>query len=211
MKSSPKNSLRSLGDRTLIWGPYKRLKAGVYEFECLIEPLTEELKIRYDIAVDSGRRLLCAGMLSLKRERAPEIQLANRRRRRVSSNFGFMAADEAFETKPFRFLGLRLVRQGVFRAPHQSEAMALLAHLSGIQTAQRLHNRSAVMKHAPTAPVVISPFANERVRQWPVIALSRSDRDHLANAWVPGHHHGHAQPAGRGQRPCPRAPVELGS
>ena len=126
------DSMRSLGSRTLIWGPYKGLKAGVYEFECIIEPLREGSKIRYDIAVDSGRRLLCAGMLSLKQEEHPKFNLQIDED--VSQfEFRLYGGDGALETKPFRFLGLRLVRQGVFRAPHQSEAMALLAHLSGIR------------------------------------------------------------------------------
>src|SRR5208337_3895730 len=126
------DSIRSLGRRTLIWGPYKGLKAGAYEFECIIEPLTEESKIRYDIAVDSGRRLLCAGMLSLKPNEHPKFNLQIDED--VSQfEFRLYGGDEEHETKPFRFLGLRLVRQGVFRAPHQSEAMALLAHLSGIR------------------------------------------------------------------------------
>ena len=34
-----------------------------------------------------------------------------------------------FEVKPFRFMGLRLVRQSAIRGVHQTEAMTLLAHL----------------------------------------------------------------------------------
>lgn len=125
-------SVNSFGDQTLIWGPYSNLRAGVYEFECLIEALTEESRIRYDIAVDSGTRKLCAGSLSLKRGQYPKFSL------QIDESFDkfefrLYSGGQSFETKPFRFLGLRFVRQGVFRAPHQSEAMALLAHLSGLR------------------------------------------------------------------------------
>ncbi len=32
------------GNRTVLWGPYQELKPGHYTFECLIEPLAEELR-----------------------------------------------------------------------------------------------------------------------------------------------------------------------
>jgi hypothetical protein len=125
-------SLGSFGGRSLIWGPYSSLKPGAYEFECLIEPLGEESSIRYDIAVDSGRRKLCAGFLSLRRDEHPKFCL------QIDENldrfeFRLYRRIRAVETKPFRFLGLRYVRQGVFRAMHQSEAMALLAHLAALR------------------------------------------------------------------------------
>ena len=126
------DSLRAFGDKALIWGPYSSLKPGVYEFECLIEPLSEELSIGYDIAVDAGRRKLCAGVVSLKRNEHPKFSL------QIGESidrfeFRLYRAGKPFQTKPFRFLGLRYVRQGVFRAPHQSEAMALLAHLAAFR------------------------------------------------------------------------------
>jgi hypothetical protein len=34
-----------------------------------------------------------------------------------------------FESKPFRFMGVRFVRQAVVRGVHQTEGMSLLAHL----------------------------------------------------------------------------------
>jgi hypothetical protein len=41
-----------------------------------------------------------------------------------------------FEAKPFRFAGIRVARQAAIRGIHQTEAMALLAHLVRL----RLHN-----------------------------------------------------------------------
>lgn len=126
------DSSRAFGERALIWGPYSNLKPGVYEFECLIEPLSEESHVRYDIAVDLGRRKLCAGVLSLRRDEHPKFSL------QIDESidlfeFRLYRGGDSFETKPFRFLGLRLVRQGSFRAAHQSEAMALLAHLAALR------------------------------------------------------------------------------
>jgi hypothetical protein len=115
----------------LIWGPYETLKAGSYRFECLIEPLGEEARIKYDIAADMGRRKLCAGVLCLRRGQYPQFDL------RIDDDIEHfelrLYGDPPFDGKPFRFLGLRFIRQGAFRAVHQSEAMALLAHLAALR------------------------------------------------------------------------------
>ncbi len=113
--------------RTLLWGPYQDLKPGRYAFECLIEPLTEDFDIAFDIAGNSGTRTVAAGMLRVARSGRPRLELDVVER---LSQFEFrLYAGPALDVKPFRFLGLRYVRPGVIRGVHQAEGMALLAHL----------------------------------------------------------------------------------
>jgi hypothetical protein len=111
---------------TAIWGPYKPLKPGHYRFECLIEPLGQDFDAIFDVAADSGRDILTRGTLRVSR-RHPEIVLDLGR---LYEAFEFrLYARSGYELQPFRFFGLRFVRSGAVRGPHQSEAMALLAHL----------------------------------------------------------------------------------
>jgi hypothetical protein len=113
--------------RTLIWGPYQELKPGRYQLDVLIEPLAGAFEIPFDIVWDSGRRTLTAGVLKVRRDGYPKVALDVEER---IPAFEFrLLASPAFEIKPFRFLGVRYLRPGVVRGPHQSEAMALLARL----------------------------------------------------------------------------------
>jgi hypothetical protein len=112
---------------TAIWGPYKPLKPGHYRFECLIEPLGEDFDAVFDVAADWGRDILTRGMLPISRQKHPEIVLDLER---PCEAFEFrLYARSGYELQPFRFFGLRFVRSGAVRGPHQSEAMALLSHL----------------------------------------------------------------------------------
>ncbi len=113
--------------RDIVWGPYGELKPGRYQFECLIEPLADDFEIAFDIVTDSGTRTIVAGVLQIARDRHPALDFQLNER---LQSFEFrLVASPAFEVKPFRFLGLRFVRPSVIRGVHQSEAMALLAHL----------------------------------------------------------------------------------
>jgi hypothetical protein len=113
--------------QALIWGPYRDFRPGRYEFECLIEPLGEEFEVPFDIVTDSASRTLHAGILPICPGQHPRLDLL------VDENvrgleFRFIG-NAMFELKPFRFLGIRFVRQSVVRGLHQKEAMTLLAHL----------------------------------------------------------------------------------
>jgi hypothetical protein len=120
--------------QSLIWGPYQDLKPGRYELECLIEPLDEEFEVPFDIVTDTGTQTLHAGILPVRYGRHPHLDLLFSEKIR---NFEFRIIGNATpELKPFRFMGVRFVRQGVFRGLHQAEAMSLLAHLVRL----RLHN-----------------------------------------------------------------------
>ncbi len=118
---------RPADNQTLLWGPYQELKPGRYTFECLIEPLREDFDIAFDIAIDSGTKIVAAGMLRVAKGGHPRLELQVVER---ISQFEFrLYFGPSFDVKPFRFLGLRYVRPGVIRGVHQAEAMALLAHL----------------------------------------------------------------------------------
>jgi hypothetical protein len=113
--------------QSLIWGPYQDLKPGRYEFECLIEPLAEEFELPFDIVADQASHAISAGILPIKHGQYPRIDFL------ISDkvqHFEFRIFDAAmFEAKPFRFMGVRFVRQAIIRGVHQSEGMSLLAHL----------------------------------------------------------------------------------
>ncbi len=113
--------------RAIIWGPYQELRPGRYQFECLIEPLAEDFEIPFDIVRDSGSRTVAAGLLQIERGRHPRLDLQVDER---VPEFEFrLVGSPKLEVKPFRFMGLRYLRPSVMRGAHQSEAMALLAHL----------------------------------------------------------------------------------
>jgi hypothetical protein len=113
--------------QSLIWGPYQDLKPGRYEFECLIEPLAEEFELPFDIVTDKASRTINAGILPIKHRQYPRFDFLISEK---IQNFEFRIIGAAmFESKPFRFMGVRFVRQAVIRGVHQTEAMSLLAHL----------------------------------------------------------------------------------
>ncbi len=117
--------------RSIIWGPYLALRPGRYEFECLIEPLAEDFEIAFDIVRDLGSRTVTAGVLRIERDRRPRLDLQVDER---IMEFEFrLIGSPALEVKPFRFMGLRYLRPSVIRGAHQSEAMALLAHLVALR------------------------------------------------------------------------------
>jgi hypothetical protein len=121
----------------LIWGPYHDLKPGRYEFECLIEPLTEEFELSFDIVTDDAFRTIHVGVLPICKGRNPHLNLLINERIR---HFEFRIIGNAmFVLKPFRFMGIRFVRQAIIRGVHQSEGMSLLAHLVRL----RLYNAYA--------------------------------------------------------------------
>jgi hypothetical protein len=119
---------------TLIWGPYRSLKPGRYQFECLIDPLSEEFEVPFDIVCEAGSRTIFAGILSVCRGSYPhfDFMVDNNIDRFELRIFG----NATFEVRPLRFMGIRFVRQSVIRGVHQTEAMVLLAHLLRL----RLHN-----------------------------------------------------------------------
>ena len=120
-------SFRTEDNQTLLWGPYQELRPGHYTFECLIEPLTEDFDIAFDIVKDSGTKIVAAGVLRVGRNQHPHLELLVVER---ILQFEFrLFVGPAFDVKAFRFLGLRYVRPGVIRGVHQLESMALLAHL----------------------------------------------------------------------------------
>jgi hypothetical protein len=114
-------------NRAVIWGPYQELAPGRYRIECLIEPLEDDFDVAFDVTADTGKRKLLKGTLPVRRAIYPAVVLALAER---VEKFEFrILGTGKLELKPFRFLGVRLVRQGVNRGIHQSEAMTLLAHL----------------------------------------------------------------------------------
>ena len=116
---------------TAIWGPYKALKAGHFRFECLIEAVAEEFDVGFDIATNSGQDILAAGSIHVGQRGYPEFALEVDR---SYDTFEFrLLVRQGSELPLFRFFGLRLVHAGVMRGQHQSEAMALLAHLTGMR------------------------------------------------------------------------------
>ncbi len=112
--------------RSVIWGPYHSLPSGHYQFECLIEPLGKDFDTGFDIACDAGRRIVVAGPLAVRRGVHPVIAFSVENKI-DSFEFRINGGDRGLE--PFRFLGVRYVRQGPIRGVHQTEAMALLARL----------------------------------------------------------------------------------
>jgi hypothetical protein len=122
---------------SLIWGPYQDLKPGRYEFECLIEPLAEEFELPFDIVTDQATRTISAGILPIKHGCYPRFDFLISEK---VQHFEFRIFGAAtFESKGFRFMGVRFVRQAIIRGVHQSEGMSLLAHLVRL----RLHNAYA--------------------------------------------------------------------
>jgi hypothetical protein len=118
---------RSEGWRTIVWGPYLELKPGQYVFECLMEPLADSFDAPYDIVFDKGRQVLSSGVLAISRERRPQIHVHVEKR---IDEFEFrLLGMPGYDLQPFRFFGLRYVRPSIIRGVHQSEGMALLAHL----------------------------------------------------------------------------------
>ncbi len=120
--------------RSAIWGPYAEIKAGRYQVECLIEPLAEAFEAPFDLAAEAGTRIVHAGVLAVTGDGHPRFDF-HTSQRLEGFEFRLLTSPE-FALKPFRFLGVRLVRQGVVRGVHQREAMALLAHLVEL----RLHD-----------------------------------------------------------------------
>jgi len=57
----------------LIWGPYVTLGPGHYDFEVVFEPRSEEFELCYDVAADSGRRVLGAGVIRIESARFPRF------------------------------------------------------------------------------------------------------------------------------------------
>jgi hypothetical protein len=111
----------------IIWGPYQELKPGHYQFECLIEPLAEDFEIPFDISAEFGAQTILSGALLVARDRRPRLYFDLEER---VARFEFrLVGRPTAEVKPFRFSGIRYVRPAIIRAVHQSEAMALLAHL----------------------------------------------------------------------------------
>ena len=127
-------AFRPHDNKAIIWGPYKALEPGRYQFECLIEPLAEDFEVQFDITTDAGSRTIVAGLLPVRRAQHPcvHFQLDER----IDSFELRLIGSPALEVKPFRFLGVRFLRPSTIRAVHQSEAMALLAHLVRL----RLHD-----------------------------------------------------------------------
>jgi hypothetical protein len=125
---------RPQNGESLIWGPYKELKPGRYQLECLMEPLDEEFEVLFDVVCDEATRTILAGVLTISRGKHP--QLCFQISEKVESFEFRIIGNAMFELKPFRFVGIRVVRQAVIRGIHQTEAMALLAHLVRL----RLHN-----------------------------------------------------------------------
>ena len=119
--------------RAVVWGPYRELKPGHYQFECLIEPLAEDFEAAFDIVCDKGRQTLMSGVLPVARAKRPrlEIEIAG-----GIEEFEFrLIAFPGYDLKPFRFFGLRFLRPGIVRGVHQIEAMALLARLVELRLA----------------------------------------------------------------------------
>jgi len=129
------SSYNCRNNETVIWGPYQELCPGRYRFDCLIEPLGEEFEVSFDIAVNSGAEKLLTGRLPVRFGSHPSVQLnlpkeIKEFELRLQGNAGR-------ELKPFRFMGIRLIHQGVIRGIHQSEAMTLLAHLVRLRMVNR--------------------------------------------------------------------------
>lgn len=115
----------------LLYGPYVTLEPGHYEFEVLIEPTRQQFDLHYDLAAEHTHRILATGTLPVAPSRYPRITLYAAETIRAFE-FRIIAADTA-APPPFRFLGLRYRRRGTYLGMHQSEAMALLAHLVALR------------------------------------------------------------------------------
>lgn len=113
--------------RSVIWGPYRELKPGRYQFEFLIEPTVEDFDAPFDIVFDEGRQTLLAGILHVSRKERRQIELEVDKR---IGGFEFrLIGGPGYELKPFRFFGLKFIHRSGIGGVHQTEAMALLAHL----------------------------------------------------------------------------------
>lgn len=121
------NELKLDRSRCFVWGPYQDFKAGLYQFECLIEPLVDEFELRFDMTADSGRRTIKFGTLLFKRDAYPQIDLQIPET--VEGVEFRLFPGRSHLVPPFRFYGLRYRRCGPLRGLHQTEAMALLVRL----------------------------------------------------------------------------------
>jgi hypothetical protein len=99
-----------------------------------MEPLDEEFEVLFDVVCDEGNRTILAGVLPISRGQYPRLHFQITEQ--VESFEFRVFGNTMFEAKPFRFVGVRAARQAVIRGIHQTEAMALLAHLVRL----RLHN-----------------------------------------------------------------------
>jgi hypothetical protein len=124
--------------RHLIWGPYEHLAPGHYEIEVLMEALGLNVRVFYDVVSNRGSQTLSAGTLLVRKGRYPRVSFSV-----ADGQDGFELRVSAYGTgllPRFRFMGIRVIRQGIFVGAHQSEAMSLLVHL----TALRLRNPYSV-------------------------------------------------------------------
>jgi hypothetical protein len=120
-------------EHPVIWGPYRDLEPGRYRFEALIEPLDEEFEVAIDACVDSGRKILFHGRFRVTRDVYPEFPLyVPLKLEKLEVR---IRAGDTVDLRPFRFFGIRMVRLGLIRGLHQSEAMTLLAHLVRLRAA----------------------------------------------------------------------------
>jgi hypothetical protein len=122
----------------LVWGPYLPLKQGRYVVELLVESPRRTFKLPYDMVAERATRVVGRGVVEVTPGRHPRIGLFL-----LEPIKGFecrLFAPQSGRLPDFRFGGLACTRPGSYAGAHQSEAMALLAHL----TALRLRNAFTV-------------------------------------------------------------------
>jgi len=126
---------RRKGGDHLAWGPYISLRQGRYLVELLIELLPgargKPFELLYDIVSDGATKLLGRGRFVVARGHHPQVALE------ADEDLAYLEwrimAERSKRLPGFRFAGLAFTRQVSSLAVHQSEAMALLAHLLPIR------------------------------------------------------------------------------
>ncbi len=126
-------------DAILVSGPYANVEAGEWDAELLVEAITGEFQLAFDVTVEDGRAVLGTGTLWVPR---PEVA-SRTGYPRLTLSLPAPAPARALEIRlrvdpsggvgPFRFTGCRLTRRRRFAGLHQQEMQLLLCTLVGLR------------------------------------------------------------------------------
>jgi hypothetical protein len=112
----------------LVWGPHLRLRPGRYDMELLVRSTSGSFELLYDMVADGASRVIGCGVVRVATDDHPRIGLYL-----AEAIDGFECRLRPAQTgrlPEFRFSGIVCTRAGSDIGSHQSEAMALLAHLT---------------------------------------------------------------------------------
>jgi hypothetical protein len=152
---------KSVPQQPLVWGPYRRLKPGHYSFDIILEPMRGkddlltrlclrptrrvvskiygafaedpliDTELAYDLCCDSGDRMLQFGQFKISKSAHPRLFFQSSE---TIDGFEFRLLPAGNIAPPrCRFLGVRYTRYAALTGVHQSEFMALLAHLIALR------------------------------------------------------------------------------